>query len=102
MRVGSVLGLGLAYANSKRDTVVKNEDGGVIHELKKVLVDSKPSATAEVKGLTGLALGLIMVGTGDHTVAMEMLQTLMERNETELADPNMRFLALGIALIFLG
>ena len=102
MRVGSVLGLGLAYANSKRETVVKNEDGGVIHELKKVLTDNKPSATAEVKGLTGLSLGLIMVGTGDHTVAMEMLQTLMERNETELADPNMRFLALGIALIFLG
>ncbi|KAK5965801.1 26S proteasome non-ATPase regulatory subunit 2 [Trichostrongylus colubriformis] len=102
IRVGSVLGLGLAYANSKRETVVKNEEGGVIFELKKVLTDSKPSATSEVKGLTGLALGLIMVGTADHTVAMEMLQTLMERNETELSDPNMRFLALGIALIFLG
>ncbi|KAK6011550.1 Proteasome/cyclosome repeat protein, partial [Ostertagia ostertagi] len=102
IRVGSVLGLGLAYANSKRETVIKNEEGGVIFELKKVLTDSKPSATSEVKGLTGLALGLIMVGTADHTVAMEMLQTLMERNETELSDPNMRFLALGIALIFLG
>lgn len=55
-----------------------------------------------MKGLTGLALGLIMVGTADHTVAMEMLQTLMERSEAELSDPNMRFLALGIALIFLG
>ncbi|KHJ84078.1 hypothetical protein OESDEN_16212 [Oesophagostomum dentatum] len=63
IRVGSVLGLGLAYANSKRETVVKNEEGGVIYELKK---------------------------------------TLMERNESELTDPNMRFLALGIALIFLG
>ncbi|KJH47377.1 Proteasome/cyclosome repeat protein [Dictyocaulus viviparus] len=102
IRVGSVLGLGLAYANSKRETVVKNEEGGVIFELKKVLTDSKPSATSEVKGLTGLALGLIMVGTADHTVAMEMLQTLMERSEAELSDPNMRFLALGIALIFLG
>ncbi|KAK6038069.1 Proteasome/cyclosome repeat protein [Cooperia oncophora] len=74
IRVGSVLGLGLAYANSKRETVIKNEEGGVIFELKKVLTDSKPSATSEVKGLTGLALGLIMVGTADHTVAMEMLQ----------------------------
>ncbi|CAD6194862.1 unnamed protein product [Caenorhabditis auriculariae] len=102
MRIGSVLGLGLAYANSKRDTVVKNEERGVIFELKKVLADTRPSATAEVKGLTGLSLGLILVGTGDHTAAMEMLQTLMERSEAELADPNMRFLALGIALIFLG
>lgn len=33
---------------------------------------------------------------------MVMLQVLMERSETELNDPNMRFLALGIALIFLG
>lgn len=36
MRIGSILGLGLAYANSKRATVVKNEDGGVIYELRKV------------------------------------------------------------------
>ncbi|CAI4221042.1 unnamed protein product [Auanema sp. JU1783] len=102
MRIGSVLGLGLAYANSKRETVTKDEDGGVIFELKKVLTDTKNSSTAEVKGLAGLSLGLIMVGTADHTVAMEMLQTLMEKSEQELAEPNMRFLALGIALIFLG
>ncbi|KAE9414791.1 hypothetical protein Angca_006864, partial [Angiostrongylus cantonensis] len=102
IRVGSILGLGLAYANSKRETVVKNEEGGVIFELRKVLTDAKPSATSEVRGLTGLALGLIMVGTADHTVSLDMLQTLMERSEPELSDPNMRFLALGIALIFLG
>lgn len=36
MRVGSVFGLGLAYANSKRETVIKKEEGGVIHELRKV------------------------------------------------------------------
>ncbi|VDM29900.1 unnamed protein product [Toxocara canis] len=82
--------------------VVKNEDGGVVFELKKVLTDNKPSATPEVKGLTGLALGFILVGTADHDVAMEMLHVLMEKSATELQDPNMRFLALGIALIFLG
>ncbi|CAB3406247.1 unnamed protein product [Caenorhabditis bovis] len=102
MRVGSVFGLGLAYANSKRDAVVKNEERGVIYELKKVLTDARPSATPEVKGLAGLSLGLILVGTADSDAAMEMLQTLMEKTESELADPNMRFLALGIALIFLG
>lgn len=114
MRIGSILGLGLAYANSKRETVTKNEDGGVIFELKKVLSDAKPSANNEVwqslkhsyalqvKGLTGLALGFILVGTADHQVASEMLQGLMEKSELELADTNMRFLALGIALIFLG
>ncbi|ULT94858.1 hypothetical protein L3Y34_003948 [Caenorhabditis briggsae] len=101
MRVGSILGLGLAYANSKRETVTKNEERGVIFELKKVLSDQKPSATPEVKGLAGLSLGLILVGTADAEAAMEMLQALMDKSETELTDPNMRFLALGIALIFL-
>lgn len=101
MRVGSILGLGLAYANSKRETVTKNEERGVIFELKKVLSDQKPSAIPEVKGLAGLSLGLILVGTADAEAAMEMLQALMDKSETELTDPNMRFLALGIALIFL-
>lgn len=49
-----------------------------------------------------MSLGFILVGTGDHTAAMELLQVLMERSEAELTDPNMRFLALGIGLIFLG
>uniref|UniRef100_A0A0M3HQ45 26S proteasome non-ATPase regulatory subunit 2 n=1 Tax=Ascaris lumbricoides TaxID=6252 RepID=A0A0M3HQ45_ASCLU len=102
MRIGSILGLGLAYANSKRDTVVKNEDGGVVFELKKVLIDNKPSATPEVKGLAGLALGFILVGTADHDVVMDMFHVLMEKSATELQDPNMRFLALGIGLIYLG
>lgn len=48
MRIGAVLGLGLAYANSKRETVLKDEDTGVVYELKKVLTDGKPSATNEV------------------------------------------------------
>lgn len=41
MRIGSILGLGLAYANSKRETVVKDEEGGVVYELKKVFFVTK-------------------------------------------------------------
>lgn len=48
MRIGSIFGLGLAYANSKRLAVLKKEDGGVVFELKKLLSDTKPSATPEV------------------------------------------------------
>jgi hypothetical protein len=36
MAIGSIFGLGLAYANSKREMVIKDEEGGVIFELKKV------------------------------------------------------------------
>uniref|UniRef100_A0A7E4VA39 26S proteasome non-ATPase regulatory subunit 2 n=1 Tax=Panagrellus redivivus TaxID=6233 RepID=A0A7E4VA39_PANRE len=102
MRIGSIFGLGLAYANSKREAVIKEEDGGVIFELKKVLADQKPSATSEVKGLAGMSLGFILVGTADHKVAMEMLHLLMDKTEAELTDYNWSFVALGIALIFLG
>uniref|UniRef100_A0AC34GUR2 26S proteasome non-ATPase regulatory subunit 2 n=1 Tax=Panagrolaimus sp. ES5 TaxID=591445 RepID=A0AC34GUR2_9BILA len=102
MRIGSIFGLGLAYANSKRETVTKEEDGGVIYELKKVLNDNRPSANAEIKGMTALSLGLILVGTGDSDAANEMLTLLMERSDVELSDHNWAFVGLGIALIFLG
>ncbi|KAK0406710.1 hypothetical protein QR680_018750 [Steinernema hermaphroditum] len=102
MRIGAVFGLGLAYANSKRQTVLKEEDGGVVHELKKVFSCTKASATMELKGLAALSLGFILVGSADHDTAAVLLQCLMEKNATALADPNVRFVALGIALIFLG
>ncbi|KAI1726403.1 26S proteasome non-ATPase regulatory subunit 2 [Ditylenchus destructor] len=101
MRIGSILGLGLAYANSKRETVVKEEEGGVVYELKKLFSDTKPSATPEVKGLAGLALGFILVGTADHEAAGDML-TYLHDESVDITEPNNRFVALGIALIFLG
>lgn len=48
IRIGAILGLGLAYANSKRETVLKNAENGVVYELKKILNDTKLSATSEV------------------------------------------------------
>uniref|UniRef100_A0A914Z170 26S proteasome non-ATPase regulatory subunit RPN1 C-terminal domain-containing protein n=1 Tax=Panagrolaimus superbus TaxID=310955 RepID=A0A914Z170_9BILA len=102
MRIGSIFGLGLAYANSKRETVSKKEEGGVIFELKKVLNDTRPSANAEIKGMAALSLGLILVGTGDSDAANEMLTLLMERSEVEFTNHNWTFVGLGIALIFLG
>lgn len=101
MRIGSIFGLGLAYANSKRETVLKDEEGGVVFELKKVLYDSNKNA--ETKGITALALGLILVGTGDTKAASDMLSLLMERSDVELTgDWSWSFVALGIGLIFLG
>lgn len=55
-----------------------------------------------MKGLTGLSLGLILVGTADHETARDLLHVLIDKSEAELAEPNLRFVALGIALIFLG
>jgi hypothetical protein len=58
-------------------------------------------ATPEVKGLGALSLGLILVGTSNDEVALELLTYLMEGN-VDFKDPNTRFIALGIALIYLG
>uniref|UniRef100_A0AC34PXR3 26S proteasome non-ATPase regulatory subunit 2 n=1 Tax=Panagrolaimus sp. JU765 TaxID=591449 RepID=A0AC34PXR3_9BILA len=102
MRLGSIFGLGLAYSNSKREAVVKQEDNGVVYELKKILNDPKPSNNAEVKGITGLSLGLICIGTADASTAHDMLMLLMDRGESELTNHNWSLVALGIGLIFLG
>ena len=61
MSLCSILGLGLAYANSKRPTVIAQEDGNVLYELRKIMNDTSASATPEVKGVTALAIGLIAV-----------------------------------------
>uniref|UniRef100_A0A7E4V201 26S proteasome non-ATPase regulatory subunit 2 n=1 Tax=Panagrellus redivivus TaxID=6233 RepID=A0A7E4V201_PANRE len=102
VRIGSILGLGFAYANSKRQTVIRDESGGVIYELKRVLSDAGTTANAEIKGISGLSLGLIRVGTADPEVANDLLAMLMERTEVDLQNHNWDFAALGIALVFLG
>lgn len=52
--------------------------------------------------MAGLALGFILVGTADNDVAGELFHVLMEKTEAQLKDPNLRFIALGMALLFLG
>lgn len=68
-----------------------------------MIADDHPSANAEVKGLAALSLGLVLMGTGSENseVVAELLTYLMG-GSVDLRDPNMRFVALGIGLIFLG
>lgn len=57
-------------------------------------------------GITALSLGLICVATGtEHSnVITTIWKVLLDKSESEsdLKDTNLRYLALGIALIFLG
>ncbi|VDM95777.1 unnamed protein product [Thelazia callipaeda] len=100
MRIGSIFGLGLAYANSKRATVLKKENGGVVFEI--FSIQNSSFIFSSVKGLASLSIGFILVGTCDHITASELFSYLNEKSAEELQDPNYRFVALGIALIFLG
>lgn len=92
MRVGSILGLGLAYANSKRETVLKNESGGVVFELKKVLTDTKPSATSEVLVATLVILIYNFFLLTAHNDAISMLVRECPFGESHRAQVSLDFL----------
>ncbi|KAL3080112.1 hypothetical protein niasHS_013784 [Heterodera schachtii] len=109
LRVAATFGLGLAYANSKRDTAL-TRDEGVVTLLLRVLNDPEPGATPEVKALAALSLGLVLVGTGNTPPAkaefvssMDVVADLINYlHSIDVNEPNARFVALGIGLIFLG
>lgn len=92
MRIGAIVGLGLAYVGSNRDAVLTL--------LTPVFTDSK--STMEVIGMAGLACGMIAVGSGNPDVTDTIMQTIMEKSDSELRDTYARFLPLGLGLCHLG
>jgi len=52
--------------------------------------------------VAAIACGMIAVGSCNGTIVSTILQTLMDKMETELKDTYARFLALGLGLVFLG
>jgi 26S proteasome regulatory subunit N1 len=85
-------GLGLAYAGSNREAVLSL--------LTPVFSD--PKSSMEVVGMAGLACGMIAVGSCNPDVTATIVQTLMEKSETDLHDTYARFLPLGLGLCHLG
>ncbi|KZC14826.1 26S proteasome non-ATPase regulatory subunit 2 [Dufourea novaeangliae] len=92
MRIGAIVGLGLAYAGSNREAVLRL--------LTPVLSD--PKSSWEVIGVAGLALGMVAVGSCNAYAITHIMRTLMEKSEADLRDTYARFLALGLGLCFLG
>ena len=90
--MGSILGLGLAYAGSNRSDVLKL--------LLPVLSDEKSSM--EVVGVTALALGLVAVGTTNQEVGEALVTTLLAKFAYQLKEPFAKFMSLGLALTYLG
>ncbi|KAL0274454.1 UNVERIFIED_CONTAM: hypothetical protein PYX00_006872 [Menopon gallinae] len=93
MRIGAILGLGLAYAGSNRQAVL-----GLLFS---VFMD--PKSNIEVIGMASLACGLISVGSCNPEVTDVIVQTMMTpKNESDLRDTYARFLPLGLGLNLLG
>ncbi|GAB1598561.1 26S proteasome non-ATPase regulatory subunit 2-like [Argonauta hians] len=92
MRIGSIVGLGLAYAGSNREDV--------INLLLPVLGDSK--SKTEIIGMTALSCGLISVGSCNVDVSSTIIQKMMDWPASDLNDTYTRYLSLGLALTYLG
>ena len=52
--------------------------------------------------MAAIACGLVAIGTCNGDVTSTILQTMMERSDTEIKETNARNLALGLGLTFLG
>ncbi len=86
MRIGAVLGLGLAYAGFNR--------AEVLEQLLPVFGD--PKSSPEVVGVAALSVGLIAVGSTNGDVVSALLETLIDRADGDgLKDSFAKFLPLG-------
>ncbi|GAA6043517.1 hypothetical protein JCM8097_002253 [Rhodosporidiobolus ruineniae] len=91
-RVAAIIGLGIAYAGTQRED---------IRDMILPLI-ADTSLSLEIASMASLALGFVFVGSCDGEVTSAVLQTMMEREEKELGEKWGRFLALGLALLYLG
>ncbi|GBE87336.1 26S proteasome regulatory subunit rpn-1 [Sparassis crispa] len=92
LKTSAIVGLGLAYAGSYREDLLAVLTPHVADD----------SVSMEVASLSALALGFIFAGSANGEIASVILQTLMERDEKQLEEKWARFMALGLALLYLG
>ncbi|TCD68746.1 proteasome regulatory particle base subunit [Steccherinum ochraceum] len=92
LKTSAMTGLGLAYAGSHRE------------DLLAILLPhvADDGVSMEIASLSALALGFIFVGSANGEVAQTILQTLMERPDAQLEEKWARYMALGLALVYLG
>lgn len=92
LKTSAMVGLGLAYAGSHRE------------DLLALLLThvADDGVSIEIASLAALSLGFIFVGSGNGEIASTVLQTLMEREDKQLDEKWARFMALGLAFLYLG
>ncbi|KAF1993601.1 26S proteasome non-ATPase-like protein regulatory subunit 2 [Amniculicola lignicola CBS 123094] len=93
IRMGSIMGLGLAYAGSNKEELL---------ELLLPIV-SDTSLDMQLSAMAALSLGMIFVGSANGEVTDALMNTLLDEDRTkQLKDKWTRFMALGLALLFFG
>ncbi|CAD8208266.1 unnamed protein product [Paramecium octaurelia] len=91
VKIGAVMGLGLAYAGSARAELQE--------QLISLIVEAD---SVELASMAALSLGLIFVGKCNDEVANAIVQTMMERQESQLDISISRYFAVGLGLLYLG
>lgn len=92
VRLGAIMGLGLAYNGTRREDV---------RDLLAPLVTDN-DVNIEIAGYAALSLGLVFCGSAEEQCVGVALQALMTRGEPELTTPGAKFLVLGLGLLFFG
>lgn len=93
IRMGSIMGLGLAYAGSNKEELL---------ELLLPIV-SDTNLDMQLSAMAALSLGLIFVGSANGEVTDALMNTLLDEDRTkQLTNKWTRFMALGLALLFFG
>ncbi|KAL9136131.1 MAG: hypothetical protein Q9175_002662 [Cornicularia normoerica] len=93
IRIASIMGLGLAYANTNREELL---------ELLLPIVEDT-SLDMQLSAMAALSLGLIFVGSSNDRVSEAIITTLLdEERQKQLKDKWTRFMSLGLALLFFG
>ena len=92
LKTSAIVGLGLAYAGSQREDLE--------NLLLPIIADD--GISMEIASLASLALGFIYAGSGDGEISSTILQTLMERDPKQLDEKWARYMALGLALLYIG
>ncbi|KAG7829106.1 hypothetical protein KL920_002899 [Ogataea angusta] len=92
MIISAITGIGIAFAGSENDEVMN---------LLLPLV-SEPSVSVEIQALSALALGHVFVGTCNGDITSTILQTLLEKETSDLTSKWIRFMSLGLGLLYMG
>ncbi len=92
LKVGAIVGLGMAYAGSEREDVLEM--------MAPLIMD--PNYNIDLNALAALNLGLVCVGSCNEEVAQCVIETLMERPPEALEHPMARFFGLALGLIYFG
>lgn len=93
MRMASIMGLGIAYAGTRKEELL---------DLLLTIVEDT-SLDMQLSAMAALSLGLIFVGSSNDRVSEAIITTLLDEDrQKQLKDKWTRFMSLGLALLFFG